>query len=90
MTRGGTFTDLVFLDDETGQVRVGKGPWNPTAVDEAVRAVVAGALGEDELKRTEYVLHGTTVGLNALLERKEARVGLLTTEGFRDVPEIRR
>ena len=45
---GGTFTDLIFLDDETGQVRVGKGPSNPSAVDEAVRAVVAGALDEDD------------------------------------------
>jgi N-methylhydantoinase A len=87
---GGTFTDLIFLDDETGQVRVGKGPSNPHAVDAAVQAVVAGALGEDDLKRSEYFLHGTTVGLNALLERKGARVGLITTEGFRDVLEVRR
>ena len=87
---GGTFTDLIFLDDETGQVRVGKGPSNPYAVDAAVQAVVAGALGEDDLKRSGYFLHGTTVGLNALLERKGARVGLITTEGFRDVLEVRR
>jgi N-methylhydantoinase A len=87
---GGTFTDLIFLDDETGEVRVGKGPSNPSAVDDAVRAVVAGAADPGSLERTRYFLHGTTVGLNALLERKGARVGLLTTEGFRDVLEVRR
>lgn len=87
---GGTFTDLIFLDDETGEVRVGKGPSNPSAVDEAVRAVVANVIDPDRVRRTHYFLHGTTVGLNALLERKGARVGLLTTEGFRDVLEVRR
>ena len=87
---GGTFTDLIFLDDETGRVRVGKGPSNPHAVDEAVRAVVAASVESDGLARAGYFLHGTTVGLNALLERKGARVGLLTTEGFRDVLEVRR
>ena len=87
---GGTFTDLIFLDDETGEVRVAKGPSNPSAVDDAVRAVVADAIDHDGVARTQYFLHGTTVGLNALLERKGARVGLLTTDGFRDVLEVRR
>ncbi len=87
---GGTFTDLIFLDEETGQVTVGKGPSNPSAVDQAVQAVVADSVGEAGLGRADYFLHGTTVGLNALLERKGARVGILTTEGFRDVLEVRR
>jgi N-methylhydantoinase A len=87
---GGTFTDLIYLDDDTGQVTVGKGPSNPAAVDEAVRAVVSGSVDEAGLGRSTYFLHGTTVGLNALLERKGARVGILTTEGFRDVLEVRR
>jgi N-methylhydantoinase A len=87
---GGTFTDLIFLDDATGQVTVGKGPSNPSAVDEAVRAVVSASVDEQGVARSSYFLHGTTVGLNALLERKGARVGILTTEGFRDVLEVRR
>src|SRR3954453_8548499 len=87
---GGTFTDLIFLDDVTGQVTVGKGPSNPSAVDRAVRAVVSSAVDDEGVAASSYFLHGTTVGLNALLERKGARVGLLTTEGFRDVLEIRR
>src|SRR3954452_9565816 len=87
---GGTFTDLIFLDDETGEVKVGKGPSNPSAVDRAVRSVVSSAVDEQGVERASYFLHGTTVGLNALLERKGARVGILTTEGFRDVLEVRR
>jgi N-methylhydantoinase A len=87
---GGTFTDLIVLDDETGHVTVGKGPSNPAAVDEAVRSVVAASVEEDALGRAAYFLHGTTVGLNALLERRGARVAILTTEGFRDVLEVRR
>jgi N-methylhydantoinase A len=87
---GGTFTDLIFLDDDTGEVTVGKGPSNPSAVDEAVRAVVSSSVDEAGVGRSSYFLHGTTVGLNALLERKGARVAILTTEGFRDVLEVRR
>jgi N-methylhydantoinase A len=87
---GGTFTDLVYLDEATGEVSAGKGPSNPAAVDEAVRAVVSDSVEQPGIRGAGYFLHGTTVGLNALLERKGARVGLLTTEGFRDVLEIRR
>ena len=87
---GGTFTDLIFLDDETGEVTVGKGPSNPSAVDQAVRSVVSSSVDEQGVERASYFLHGTTVGLNALLERKGARVAILTTEGFRDVLEVRR
>jgi N-methylhydantoinase A len=87
---GGTFTDLIFFDEETREVLVGKRPSNPTAVDGAVRDVVDGNVGRDGVGRAAYFLHGTTVGLNALLERRGARVGVLTTEGFRDVLEQRR
>ena len=87
---GGTFTDLVFYDDETGEVRVGKGSTTPTAPDEGVRDVVTATVGSDSLASSSYFLHGTTVGINSLLERKGAVVGLLTTRGFRDVLETRR
>jgi N-methylhydantoinase A len=87
---GGTFTDLIFFDEDTREVLVGKGPSSPAAVDEAVRSVVATTIEDDGVERAAYFLHGTTVGLNALLERKGARVGVLTTEGFRDILEQRR
>lgn len=87
---GGTFTDLVFYDDETGEVRVAKGSTTPAAPDAGVAAVVAEAVPNHQLSRANFFLHGTTVGINALLERKGATVGLLTTRGFRDVLETRR
>jgi N-methylhydantoinase A len=87
---GGTFTDLIVLDEASGEITVGKGPSNPAAVDQAVQGVLANTVDRSAVVRAGYFLHGTTVGLNALLERKGARVGLLTTEGFRDVLDIRR
>jgi N-methylhydantoinase A len=87
---GGTFTDLVIYDDETGEVHVAKGPSTPSAPEAGVMDVVHAAVTETTLARARYFLHGTTVGINALLERKGARVGLLTTKGFRDVLELRR
>jgi N-methylhydantoinase A len=87
---GGTFTDLLFYDDETGEVYVGKGATNPTAPDAGIAEVVSATVPDEALRAAAFFLHGTTVGINALLERKGAVVGLLTTEGFRDVLEIRR
>lgn len=87
---GGTFTDLILLDEESGEIIVGKGPSDPAAVDQAVRGVLSATVDRSAVERAGYFLHGTTVGLNALLERKGARVGLLTTAGFRDVLDIRR
>lgn len=86
---GGTFTDLIFVDEESGEVRVGKELSTPEAPERAVLTVVDGVVG-DKLRECRYFLHGTTVGLNALLERKGAKVGLLATKGFRDVLEKRR
>jgi N-methylhydantoinase A len=87
---GGTFTDLVFYDDETGEVRVAKGPTTPASPDQGVAVLVAKVLSPELVRASEYFLHGTTIGINALLERKGAKVGLLVTRGFRDVLEIRR
>ncbi len=88
---GGTFTDLVVYDDRSGQVTVEKVPTTASAPEvgcvDALRGV---AIGPGVLESCEYFLHGTTVGLNALLERRGARVGLLCTEGLRDALEIRR
>src|SRR5262249_33725428 len=91
---GGTFTDLVAVD-ETGRVTFTKAPSTPR--DPSIGVLdglerLARALGVDRpslLAQTERIVHGTTVATNALLERKGARVGLLTTEGHRDVIEMR-
>jgi N-methylhydantoinase A len=87
---GGTFTDLVLFDEETGETVQGKVPTVPQAPELGVEAALRAFVPAEVLRRTRYFLHGTTVGLNALLERRGAKVGLITTEGFRDVLEIRR
>ncbi len=92
---GGTFTDLVLVED-TGIHHVIKVPSVPaTPVDGVVRAVEEAAaklridVGE-MLARCELFMHGSTVATNTLLEHAGARVGMLCTEGFRDSLEIRR
>ncbi|HEV7897816.1 MAG TPA: hydantoinase/oxoprolinase family protein [Planosporangium sp.] len=87
---GGTFTDLVLRDGATGQVIVAKEPTVPANPERGVLAAIDAAVSPSALRRCRYLMHGTTVGLNALLERRGATVGLLTTRGFRDVLEIRR
>ncbi len=87
---GGTFTDLILFDESSGSVRVGKTLTQPAAIADGVAAVIDGAAEPGSLDRDALFVHGTTVGLNALLERKGAPVGLLTTSGFRDVLELRR
>jgi N-methylhydantoinase A len=85
---GGTFTDLVALDEATGAVVNAKALSTPRALLDGVLHCVdqAGVRLED----CRLVIHGTTIGINALLEGKGARTGLVTTEGFRDVLEIGR
>src|SRR2546422_9672934 len=85
---GGTFTDVTAVDTSSGRVLVAKVPSQP--LDEAA-AVLAGLaeLGIDA-RGVRRLVHGTTVGTNAILERRGARVALLTTAGFRDLIEIGR
>jgi N-methylhydantoinase A len=84
---GGTFTDIICLDESGGHVVLTKAPTVPTdicrGILEGLRAARAplGDVGE--------IAHGTTVATNAILERKGARCGLITTRGFRDVLELR-
>ncbi len=84
---GGTFTDLFFFDAAAGRFRTAKVPSNRG--DEAV-GFLAGLRAFGTVADLGSIVHGTTVGTNALLERKGARVGLITTAGFRDVLEMRR
>ena len=85
---GGTFTDLIALDQATGQVRLAKVPTTPDnqafGVMEALRT--AGC----DLRGLDLIVHGTTTTTNAVLERKLAKTGLITTRGFRDVLELGR
>ncbi len=84
---GGTFTDLFFYDEAQGRFRTAKVPSNRG--DEAV-GFLEGLKTFGAVADLASIVHGTTVGTNALLERKGARVGLITTRGFRDVLEMRR
>ena len=84
---GGTFTDLVLFDDATGAFQTAKVPSNRG--DEAV-GFMAGLRAFGPVAGLGSIVHGTTVGTNALLERKGGSVGLITTAGFRDVLEMRR
>jgi 5-oxoprolinase (ATP-hydrolysing) len=89
---GGTHTDLVLVDDETGRITLAKLPSTPqdpsigtlTGVQELCATAGIG-LGE-----VEYFIHGTTVATNIILEHNGASVGMLTTEGFRDIIHIAR
>lgn len=85
---GGTFTDLFFLDEATGRTWIGKVP--STRGREADGFLKGIREGAEDLAHVATVVHGTTVGTNALLERKGGRTGIIATEGFRDVLEMRR
>jgi len=91
---GGTFTDLVAVDDagRATLAKVASTPEDPSLGVLEGLALLADRLGRalpDLLADAERIVHGTTVATNALLERKGARLGLLTTEGHRDVIEMR-
>ena len=92
---GGTFTDLVAMRAGDVASVVFK---TPTTPEDPSLGVVNGIEGlaaamdmtsHDLLSSAEVLIHGTTVATNTLVERKGARVGLITTEGFRDLLEIR-
>ena len=85
---GGTFTDIFLWDEASGRVATGKVP--STRGDQSVGFVEGIASVADNFADIATVVHGTTVGTNALLERKGAATGIITTEGFRDVLEMRR
>jgi N-methylhydantoinase A len=84
---GGTFTDLFMFDEATQRFTTAKVP--SQRGDEAA-GFIAGLRRLAPLSAMASIVHGTTVGTNALLERKGARAGLITTAGFRDVLEMRR
>jgi N-methylhydantoinase A len=84
---GGTFTDLVAVDDQ-GQIFRSKSLTTPDDLARGIRDCLTGA--RIDVSRASFFVHGSTVTINAVLERKGARTGLITTKGFRDVYEIGR
>lgn len=86
---GGTFSDFVYLDEDSGTVSIAKLPSTP---DDPARAILAGVnvlldkgVSPQDIR---FFCHGTTVGTNALLEGKGVKTGLLVTEGFRGIYEV--
>ncbi|QKW12257.1 hydantoinase/oxoprolinase family protein [Verrucosispora sp. NA02020] len=80
---GGTFVDAMELDTRTNRVRFRKASTTPARPADGVLAAIE-ALGTD-LAEVELFTHGTTLGLNAVLERRGGRTGIITNEGFRDI-----
>ena len=89
---GGTFTDIVLMDEATGALTIAKVPSVPAdpaaGLVEAIRRALAGAGASPDA--VTLLIHGTTIVTNAVLEGKLPRTALVTTEGFRDVLEIGR
>jgi len=85
---GGTFTDLVYLDEKTGQIGVAKASTTPA--DFAQGVIDTLHKSAIRVPETTFFVHGSTVIINALTERKGAKTALITTRGFRDVLEITR
>ncbi len=84
---GGTFTDLILVEPD-GRVRIAKVPTTPA--NQALGVLHALEAANADLAEVATINHGTTTTTNALLERKIARTGLVTTQGFRDVLELGR
>jgi N-methylhydantoinase A len=84
---GGTFTDLCLSDETTGTVEVAKVSSTPHNPAEAVISGIKRLIAEKDLKPDliSFLIHGTTVATNALLEGKGATTVLITTAGFEDV-----
>ena len=80
---GGTFTDVVTFNSANGGLRFDKVPTTPSDPQQGV--INGFAAAEVSLDAISYFIHGTTLGLNALLTRRGAKTGIITTEGFRDV-----
>ena len=89
---GGTFTDLLLFDEITGAFWRHKTPSTPHDSSEGILTGVNAICAQADVdpKGIEYFLHGTTVATNAVLEGKGARVGLIVTEGHRDIMQIAR
>ena len=89
---GGTFTDVVLVDEETGRIGVAKAPTTPRDVTQGVIDGIRQGLTRYRVVPSEVTLlaHATTIVTNALIEKSGAKAGFVATRGFRDVLELRR
>ena len=89
---GGTFTDFVLVNGDTGEFQIKKcltTPGDPSdAVEQGIRELLEREPGF--MPKIDEIIHGTTLVINAIIERKGAKTGLITTKGFRDVLELGR
>jgi N-methylhydantoinase A len=85
---GGTFTDLVYFDDESGDLKVEKSLTTPKDLTQGVEETIR--LAQIDPNTVDFFVHGGTTVINAITERKGAKTALVTTFGFRDVLEIAR
>lgn len=89
---GGTFTDLIIVNNETGAFTIGKVLTTPDDPSRAVEQALTDTLtlAGVQANEVQHLIHGTTLVTNAMIERKGAKTALLTTQGFRDSIEIGR
>lgn len=89
---GGTFTDFVLLNDKTGEIHINKCLTTPVDPSDAVEHGIREMEGDIPgfVAKLDEVIHGTTLVINSIIERKGASTGLITTKGFRDVLELGR
>lgn len=89
---GGTFTDFALIDDASGKVSVNKCLTTPHDPSEVIMKGTKALLDREGLSASQIdvIVQGTTLATNALIERKGAKTGLITTQGFRDILEMRR
>jgi N-methylhydantoinase A len=85
---GGTFTDIVYLDDEARKIVINKARTTPDDIGRGVMEAVTKL--RVDMSEVALFIHGTTAGVNAIIQRKGSKVGLLTTRGFTDVLEMAR
>ena len=89
---GGTFTDIIFADTETGRTEVNKVPTTPDDPSDGVSAAVRGLCDRFDISPgdIDHLLHGTTIATNAILQHDGARTGMITTKNYRDILHIGR
>jgi N-methylhydantoinase A len=89
---GGTFTDFVLVNDETGTFSIYKCLTTPSDPSDAIETGIRGLEQQTPgfMPHVEEIIHGTTLVINAIIERKGARTGLITTKGFKDILELGR
>ncbi|MEM7115983.1 MAG: hydantoinase/oxoprolinase family protein [Chloroflexota bacterium] len=89
---GGTFTDATLINEATGEIFISKVSSTPARPEEGFITAVSRILAENNVapSAVSYLVHGTTVATNAIIEGKIARTAFITTEGFRDMLEIQR